>query len=269
MLDTDSGRLVRKLRMERSWGGPVLHDGIRDRVYVMVVPGNDVKVKGPRTPSVVAYDLRSGREAGRVRLDGVLAGSWPTERKVRDFPIMAMLEPGLALSPDGRRIAIAHADREAITLVDTERMEIASTRTLARPRRLLERLGLRQRVARAKAMEGVSLQAEFSSDGRTLYVTGQRLEMDAADKVVSTGLGLRAVAVESGQVRAEALDEARLLWVKQPPEGGPVYALKEEMGDDSDGTYRTKLLRLDSDTLEVGAERELAEYRDMFFLQAP
>lgn len=175
VLDTTDGRVLAAVETAELGGHQVWLDAGARRLYQLVIAnaaGGGINNTGPRPARIVAYDLTTGAEIGRRELPEVLAGSWQTDRKVQGYPVTAQLHPGIALSPDGRRLAIVHADADALTLVDTERLAVERTVPLARPVGLLERLSLAPRVARAKYLEGIMRQALFAPDGRHLYVYG-------------------------------------------------------------------------------------------------
>lgn len=270
VLDTSNGELLSTIQVEKTccaqtWLGPAGR-----RLYRMIVPGSP-RDDGPRTLELAAYDLDTGHEVGRLTFDGVLAGSWQTEQARESTPVFKHLGPGIALSPDGR-LAVLHADRDALTLADAERLEIVRTAQLSRPVGLLDRLGLRPRAAFAKMMEGVSWEACFSPDGRRLYAFGLESQFDEkAENFSYHGLGLRVIDVERGAIVAEALKGERIDWVVPAPDGRAIYIFgpRKTEGAIDRGHSTYVLRRLDAETLKVTAEREFAGYRGLYALVPP
>ena len=104
---------------------------------------------------------------------------------------------------DGRQIALVHADRDAVTLIDTETFEVERTVELARPTgltdRLLGLLSLAPRTALAKEpAEGSTAWGTYAVDGRFLYVWGMRTGILDDGRAESYSTGLRLVDLSTG-----------------------------------------------------------------------
>ncbi|HEV8639075.1 MAG TPA: hypothetical protein VG370_33125 [Chloroflexota bacterium] len=235
---------------------------------------------GPRTPSVAVYDLVAGAEVGRVAAEGVLAGEWLTRRTVDGEPALLRAHwlPGVALSPDGRRLVIVHADRDYLTAIDTQRVAIERTVPLTGPVRVLDRVLdlFRGRVAFAKGpSEGVTRQARFSPDGRLLYVlttaTSPTTTRDGLATHRSDTLGV--VDAATGRSLARALEGHWVGWIRPSVDGRSLYVLSQERrgdaGDEASAPRRWLLFRLDARTLSVLAERELDGFRSLLVLAQP
>ena len=243
------------------------HDGCLDpaarRLYRLIL--SDATAARPQPTALVAHDLDAGRTIGRLELPYVLAQS--STRWIEQVPVHDVLQPGVALSPDGRRLAIAHADRAAVTLVDAERLVVERTIALREPANLLDRLAgllpFAPVAAAAKAQNGTSLHAVFAPDGRRLYLFGSTAEVGAdifdAEAYEATGLGLRVVDLATRQV-TEALREAWIDAVLPTPDGHRLYvASLSDAG-------ASCLWRLDARSLAVQAERRFEDYRAFVFL---
>lgn len=231
VLSTADGRLLATVRGEGpgefqpSWLDPA-----GTRLYQLVVRDTTrdaTATPGPWPTELIAYDLATGTAVGRLVLPEVRAGAWQATLPGRTGPVPAQLWPGVALSPDGQRLALVHADAEAITVVDTARMVVAQTVAMTRPtgtlHRLLSHLPLAPQGASAKGEEGTARAAVFAPDGRHLYVSGLTGETGSQGELVERGLGLRAVDLASGRIEAEALGG---VWVEQvlpAPDGSGVY----------------------------------------------
>jgi hypothetical protein len=249
-------------------------DGARVTVYHQ--PAAD---DGPRTPRVTVYDLLGGVEVGRVAADGVLAGQWLTKRTVDGEPTLLWAHwlPGVALSPDGQRLFIVHADRDHLTVVDTQRVAIERTVPLTRPNHVLDHLldPVRVRVASAKGPSaGVTRQARFSPDGRQLYVITTEHSPTPTRHGVATRRTdtLGVVDAATGRRLAQAPEGHWVSWIKPSVDGRSLYVLSTEQRSahvDAPAPGRWLLRRLDGRTLAVLGERDLDDFRSLVILPQP
>ncbi len=273
VFDTGDGRLLATIHGS---DGPEQHqiDTAASRLYRLIAVGagpDPVNETGPRSARLVVHDLASGEEVGRLELPEVLAGFWQTDQAAAwGEAVTALLQPGVALSPDGHRLAIVHADEETLTVIDAERLEVEHTVSLARPHRWLDRVlefvPLMPQRASAKAMEGTMLQAVFTPDGGHLYVFGYEADMDG-DRPTFDGLGLRLIDVEAGEVVARALPHVQIDRVIPTPDGRSIYVAAMDQTTSGE-TMPFLLRRLDAPTLEIRAKREFADYRSFLIRPA-
>ncbi|MCA9867939.1 MAG: hypothetical protein KIS95_13960 [Anaerolineae bacterium] len=166
-----------------------------------------------------------------------------------------LIEPALALSPDGRTLAVVDAEADAVTLIDAATLMIHSGFFLQTP--------VSQGVAQAKGFAGGTLrQAVFSADGRYLYVYSHVLTM--SDDEPPGARGLWVVDLARGRVAARALADYQIQWLLPAPDGS-VYAFGTTTADL--GPYEIRadspslLWRLDGATLAVLAERPFIGFR--------
>jgi DNA-binding beta-propeller fold protein YncE len=119
--------------------------------------------------------------------------------------------PDVAISPDGDRAYVAHADSELVTVIDLGAGTL-ETVTPTRSQTLLGRLGSwlgAVFVSEASAKGGAYFrrQVELSPDGRWLYVTGTEAQICTNDQynpcVENAPSGLRVIDTESMEVIAE------------------------------------------------------------------
>ncbi len=155
-------------------------------------------------PFLVALDSHTGVEKARVALPGMVIGQRKEEG--RDGELYAMYFPGRALSPDGRRYYIAHAEDDEITVVNLEEMAVETTAVPARKPSLFERaldtlLGVGQ--AEAKGGPSNSRQILVSPDGARLFVTGGRDHEIAADSAGYEPLGLKVLEADTLEIIAQ------------------------------------------------------------------
>jgi dipeptidyl aminopeptidase/acylaminoacyl peptidase len=230
------------------------------RIYCVVDP-DLTEPRKPEPMRIVAYDVESGLRAGEVELPGVLIGGEGTERNgqlVEEF-----LEPAVALSPDGGRLAVVHADSDEITLIDARSLSVEKGISLGTGVNLWESLGFVPAIAHAKGeMEGTIRQAVFSPDGQRLYVFTQEIVPEAADPPAERGLWL--VDLARGDIAAQALPEYQVQWLRPAPDG-TVFAFgttdERLLPFEIRSNSPSMLWRLDDQTLEILAERALTGYR--------
>jgi hypothetical protein len=248
----------------------LLEDPAGGRTYGLLVPGSDGPASGPRVPTLVAWDPRSGRELGRLPLEGILAGFWQTARVVDGRPVGASLDPGLALSPDGRRIAVLSAQEDLLTLIDAEALRVLWTRTVAPQGGGLDWLRLGARSAAAKGeMEGARRDLVFSADGRRLYASGSSTRLDDRGEPMIEPLDPLAIAADDsggGRVVAAGSTHDIVNWMRVSPDGAALYMCVSPGG----GAQPPFIIRrLDPATLTTLAEREFATMPQLHFLAVP
>ena len=199
------------------------------------------------TARVLAFDLETGKVREELEVPEVM---WRTD-----------YTPGIAVSPDGRRAYLVHAESDRITVVDLQEMRIERSQEIGRRVSLIERF-LSSLAGTAHADGGGNFQerwAAISPDGRHLYVGGQDTRMDEdwlpgtppAPFVQTTSLGLRVIDTGSLEIVAE-IDHGgdNVYWnLAVHPSGHYLYAVTD--GD---------LLVLDPDTLDVIARGSVCEY---------
>jgi hypothetical protein len=262
------GRIANRVDLPLEVYAPTLYDPTHDRLYALQpfqtneaftpIQGpfgegamtwetvSDFEGMRPLKPGpsrLLAYDLRTSHQVARLVLSGVTYGSWPGQSWT----------PGLALSPDGRQVALYDGRTNRLTLIDAMRMRIVKTETISRPQSLVARLaqwlGLTPTEAWAKgeAVSGVDLQMRYSPDGRYLYVTGT----ESSPGPRNPSIGIRAIDMARGVISGEALKGQTLAWIQPEPDGGALYTLVI-IGD---GTAPVPMIRrLDPETLRVMAQ---------------
>ena len=248
-----------------------LIDPAAERLYRSAANGEG---DGPWPLQIVAHDLTSGAEIGRLTVPNVRTGE-RYDRWIDQVPIADVLTPAVALSPDGTRLAIVDAGAEELTLLDAATLTVVSTYAIARSRglgaRILTWLGLAPRTASAKSMDGRIIWATFSSDGTRLYVYGFEGEVgDDLDTATERGLGLTAIEVASGEIVASALDGQELFDVLPTPDRESLYVLGPTVPwAMSSGEPSYRLARLDAATLKTLAEREYPRSPWVVLIPAP
>lgn len=258
VMDTSTGQQLAHVSdadhsCRRSWFDPA----VQQRIYCLVDPAL-AQARGPQPVQIIAYDMGSGEKAGELELPEVLAGGWQTDRTVNGQPVWAFLEPGVALSPDGGRMAVVHADADKVTLIDARYLTVEGTLSLNRRTSLLDLFT--PAVAYAKGeMEGTIRQAMFSPNGQYLYVFSQEVREEAPAQ-----RGLWLVDLNQGTILVEALPEFQVQWVRPAPDGS-VYVFgttdKHLLPHEIRSSSPSTLWRLDARSLKTLGKREFTGYR--------
>ncbi|MGE0572863.1 MAG: LuxR C-terminal-related transcriptional regulator [Dehalococcoidia bacterium] len=151
---------------------------------------------------VVAIDIATGAELGRAMLDGLLAGQLFEEDQGVGF--YGLYSPAIAISPDGLRLYVAHAESSAITVIDTSTLEVVGEKSLRTPKSGWKRLRgwLAERLwdtAEAKGGPSRRPSVEVIGGGRYLALSGTTTEQCAGLDACWEGLplGLRIVDAET------------------------------------------------------------------------
>jgi YVTN family beta-propeller protein len=257
-LSAANGRVLRSTTLATSCCEINLLDAAHQRFYSLITAHSDDPHSASQLPELMAEDLASGRELGRLSLPGLQAGSWNTDRQVDGMPLIHASYPGVAVSPDGRRIAILDGSSNRLTVIDTADLRVIQSVALARPQSPWERLGawlgLIPQMAYAKGEEGTALDAQFSPDGRLLYVMGIKGSVTKQNTFASTRLGLRVVDAASGAILADRFHGKPLVGVDVSPDGR-VYASLAMNDQGIVSPCPCNMLRLDPRTLVTRASR--------------
>ncbi|MGH2532837.1 MAG: YncE family protein [Thermomicrobiales bacterium] len=248
VVDTKDGRLVSTLdaTAPEHWGSWL--DPAGRRLYYLAAP-RGLQSTTPWPVRIVAHDLTTGDEVARVVLADVPFGVWETAQDQ-----WAEARPGLALSPDGRQLAVVHPDRSAVVLIETERFTVERTVVLRQPASRLDRLvgllPLVPRDAAAKSAARMYVGAAYGPDGRRLYLHWREDRPDDAEE--PRRLGLAVVDLASGTILAESPldDDSWVQHIMPAPDGRSVYVYVGSV-----------LQRHDASTLKILAERRFVGFR--------
>jgi plastocyanin/DNA-binding beta-propeller fold protein YncE len=278
VFDTRDGRLLTTIQSDdpEQWQVFAVDGGV-ERLYVLTVAEGTSPQSGPNPTRLIAYDLTTGKELGRLELPEVRAGFWMSDEVVEfegggEEQLGQARVPGFALSPDGRRITIAHADDDGLTVIDTSKLTVERTTTIAPKQGWLGRLAgllpLTPEGASAKAMEGKMLDAIFSPDGKRLYLFGMEAAIEEGMPTYR-GLGLRAIDPESGEIAVEAPREMQVERVVPSPDGGSLYVSGwADEATNANPNPPFLIQRVDAETLEVLAEQEYTDWRPFLLRSA-
>ncbi len=268
VLDTAAGAVIDHVQDDDSacFRQSALLSPAGDRLYCLVDPALN-EISGPQPLRIVYYGVNGGADPA-ASVTGPTA-TVTLETRIGQRPNAnqtgwELLEPALALSPDGATLAVVHADADRLTLLDAANLSITQSLDLHSPAyNLLDLLGLSARAAHAKGeTSGTLRHAVFSADGRRLYVYSQLLTRPDEPPPAERGLWL--VDPARGRVTAAALDDYQIQWVIPAPDGSIfVYGTADEtlFAHEVRETTPSLLWRLNGGTLAVLAEREFSGYR--------
>ena len=231
VIDLASGKLLMSLDTkspEFSFFTPMQADSLQlspdgTRLYRFVFTDR-ADATGPQPLRVIAYDVATGKQLATQTYDAIQVGVWQTPGATEADSVSHIQGPGIAISPDGREIALAQPDGAAIMLIDAKTLAIERTVTLAQPTGLLERvlrgLGIVSQPAAAKEIDGALREAVFSADGKTLYTWGDYSSTASTNGM--QGLGLTRVDLANG-TSSQVLSGALIGQVQPSPGGTSLY----------------------------------------------
>lgn len=170
--------------------------------------GREAGISPPPPPRVLLLDATL-TIAWEATLDDVVSGHWCVEQCDADFGVrkMTSIVPGVALSPDGAKLYVVHADVDRLTTVDLSGRTVSAV-DIGAPTAWLDRLfALTAGVAHAKGpMDAFARYAVVSPDGARLYVSGYDFTMTTNDggwDVAEEMQALRVLDLINGRILAE------------------------------------------------------------------
>jgi hypothetical protein len=277
ILDASTGKVLQREPAIRWQGEPAAHarDDENRRLYAALVPA-DPKATAPRSVEIAGWDLRSGKELWRLPLPAVTAGRWLTGRTLDGRSIYASFSPGLALSPDGRVLAIVTTvgccvPSGNLWLVDAQSGTVLSERRYQAGISLLDRL-FSGSIAEAKSWdESLTVSAAFFPDGQILHAWAHSVRVDERGEAVRQYQGMVALRLSDAAVLGTDIKmergwyDNRVNWVRPSADGQWLYLFLERTGEFADPKGYV-LRRLDPATLRVITERRFEDYRQAFVL---
>lgn len=264
VLDGRTGQILSQVRADRPSIVPGVLDPAGAYLYQLAVPGGQA---GLQPVELIRYDLYTGTPAGRLVLPDILAGSWPTNKMMQGEQLRSLFAPGIAVSPDGQQLAIAHAESAQATFIAAEPLAVERTTLIEPPANPVGWLVPEVRTAWAKQPpEGTVRWATYSADAQHVYVWGRQTQVDAQGQVSYDNFGVDAMSPNGGGVAAESL---RNTWVDQlvpSPDGRSVYVLglADPSATSETDTSPYLLRRLDASSLATLSQRELSGYHSLF-----
>ena len=173
--------------------------------------GEVAGISPPPAPRLLLLDGATLSPVWETTLDEVVSGHWCVENCDAEHVIRKMTSrvPGVAMSPDGAKLFVAHADADRLTTVDLARRSVHTVDVGPRVTWLDRLLALTAGIAHAKGpMDSFARYAVVSPDGTRLYVGGYDFTMTVNDAggwdVAEEMSPVRVVDLMSGRVLAEA-----------------------------------------------------------------
>lgn len=206
-VDIASGAILSTITLPESGGWPRVTPDLRTAYLLDTHTTGTWPNATSGTPTLEFVDLLTGAQR-TVPLPMLRAGTFPQDRTVAGEPVPLDFSPALALSPDGARLYIVHADRDAITVVNVRDATMERTEYIAPNVSAATRLlgWLRPQRVAAKYMEGTSMQAAISPDGRLLAIIGQTITVsDDGQTYHIRDMGVRLVDLGIFTERAHIL----------------------------------------------------------------
>lgn len=269
VVDVATGRLRSTVRSMEANTWPLWWiDPAATRLYQPVVTLTMADT-APKPLHLVAHDLDSGAEVGRLTLPHVLVGTWRPGGTIDGEPIVRQQYPALALSHAGDALLIYQPYPATLTVVDANQLKVTGTvspdgRSGALAA-VLAALPLWPQPVEAKATDGANLQGTASPNGRSLYVWGDVTGGPAAGSPPYGSAGLRRIDLRTVAVAAQAMPGARLFGVTVAPDGRSVYTYASKSNTDiiDSPAWPALLRRHDATTLAVTATRAFSGYRPL------
>jgi hypothetical protein len=278
VFDTATGDLITSIPSDEEWGNNFIRqvDPVQWKLYRLEQSdSNEVVGDAPKQARLIAIDLDSGSELRELALPDVLIGSWKDASAPLDphtgQPVLHYLNPGLALSADGRQLAVVHADENVVTLMDASDLSIERTLSLKAKTGLFDHLFsfvlLAPATASAKApVVGATISATYSADGDYLYLGGTDV-IPGDLQSNQEGRGLRVVSLSDGEYRAQAFDGFEVNQIF-PLANGQIYLTGIDWGAASKSDQPYVIARLDGKTLKPLAIRAFPIFMWFYFLPA-
>lgn len=273
-VDTTDGQVLATVTSDEQGPGP---DGEQPfwidpngrRLYRLVVAPGAVD-PGPWPTQLVANDLTTGEEIGRLDLPEVLAGGGAVGPVIdgEGSPVDAFVSPDVAVSGDGGRLAVIAGDGATVTVIDAAGLDIVGLHRLPPPPADQPTSALRFEDVEGNPFQTRVRRARFSADGDALFLTGFETEVDDA----SGGMACRSVPLRRLDLVTGAVVDGPPVVASQPlvPMASGLFAVGEiAPGCVSDMDTPVALLRLDPTTLEPLASRVLRGSQAPAFVAIP
>ena len=213
--------------------------------------------------SLTVQDTRSGAVSPAIALPGITAGAILSFGSPITPSTPTTYRPGIALSRDGAQLAVLSFDGRTLDLIDTKTLAVTSLQV--RPKTsLMDGSG----PLVAKTLNDVEARPmAFTPDGSAVLSYSVRTRYSDLGSPVRTTSVIQRIEIGTGLVVAERpIGDEGTYGFYVGGDGGSLY-LVERRNALPTPTY--VLRRLDAMTLEVRAERALADYVEVHILSAP
>ncbi len=267
VIDTSSGELLMSFQtggISFGFSTPMLAEDVRlspdgKHVYRFIF-NNRVNATGSSALRIDVYDVATGQQTGTLSLPEVQVGTWAVSQAGAQEPLVYFLRPGIAISPDSKKIAIVDPGGNAVTMIDATKLTVERKVRISRSTGLLDRLlagiGLSPRDAAAKTLDGVSRGAEFSADGKALYSDGFSYSKTSDNGPI--GLGIDRIDLTNGKITsssANSLPGFVVVHSTLSPDGKSLYVVGYSPSSNPGVNVQMTILRLDAQTLQEKASR--------------
>lgn len=271
VISVDDGRVLRSVGAVDLGSGaevqafPIAPD--LSAIYYFITPQpigvTDTGPLGLQPLSLRVQDTRSGAVSPAIALPGITAGAILSFGSPITPSTPTTYRPGIALSRDGAKLAVLSFDGRTLDLIDTKTFAVTSLQV--RPKTSLTN-GIGPRVA--KTINDVEARPiTFTPDGSAVLSHSIRTHYSDLGSPVRMTSAIQRIEIRTGLVVAERqISDEGTYGFYVGADGGSLY-LVERLNAQPIPTY--VLRRLDAMTLEIRAERALADYVEMHILSAP
>lgn len=276
VVDPTDGRLMATMSISEpavTFGWDAHVDPVGRRLYRLVPQADGSRstaqaapLPGPSPVVLVGYDITTGKEIGRLPLPHLLLGNWPTDQQAPwGGDVQQSLRTDLAVSSDGRRVALFDPRGERITLIDARTFSVVQEVTVDP---ILRSAMATPIVAATPApptrppfrtggpFAGVSWTAAFAADGQALYIGGSETAFVAGQQA-TRDLGFHRIDLVTGRVTASATGSATSSRVMVAGDAVFTYGSRLTNGGREGGFGGYVLRRLDPETLTERAARDI------------
>jgi hypothetical protein len=221
-----------------------------------------VSPRAPRNVTLVRQSTATGSASGRVLLPGIQTTQAASSSPQTNLDILQ--SPGIALSPDGKRIAALSHDARTLVLIDTASLAIIQT-TVRQQVSLLELL--RPLIAEAKLGPDQEFwRLNFTPDGHTIVGTLNTVTQQINGLPVRATRETIRLDLEQSLITAVNRDPAGIYVQRMLPDGSALLLI---VNGASEGPPSYRVRSLSMANLSVSAERILNDYAEIELLQAP
>jgi dipeptidyl aminopeptidase/acylaminoacyl peptidase len=262
IISTETGRVLRMIPSgPQLWTYGVITSSDLSAIYYIVtaVPlsetGLDVSVQQPL--SLIVQSTADGRLSAPVALPGM---SWGN---LLNASPPVSVGTSVALDATGRQLAFLSYDGATIDLVDTGSLAV-TTRAVHRKASLFERLG--GLVADAKEfIDQQVIDMRFTPDSSALLIITTNIHY-GGESPVRTTRDIRRIEIASAEISADVAPTGGIYSTLLSPDGNALYLVVRSQ-EPPQALY--VLRRLDARTLELRAERPLADYAELKLVTQP
>jgi hypothetical protein len=263
VFDARSGQLLTRFSADHPSASPAVIDQSGSFLYQLALPARQT---GLQPVELFRYDLLTGAPSGRVVLEDVLAGSWQTDKALFGEPLGAVYAPGLAVSPGGGQLAIAHAESATVTMIAADSLAIERSAPIEQAQNTVNWLFAEQTAFAKQPPQGVSRSALFSPEGDRVFVWGRQTEVNEDGRLSRYDhFGLAAMDVQTGTLLGEALQGHWIQQVVPSLDGQNLYVigLEDPCALSETDTSPYLLRRLNASNLTTLTQREMVGFHSL------